>query len=227
MMRAQEGAAAEASGSGREPDPTATRETLTRVLTLESRNALSRVELAAGELARLDVNPASRERLAVIREAAGELDVLLEKLALLWTSRLAGEARIVDLEALVDRVCERITPTLQARRIAIEHLAGVGRCRLEITPVVLERLLLCFLRLGLGSIPGEARLRLETRGDGEGIGVLLRRTDDRGDALSRAADPARRLELELQLAERGGRLSDAAEEEALGLWIPGRSEVDA
>lgn len=224
MTRSPEGVA-EASGSGR--DPMATRETLTQVLTLESRNALSRVELAAGELARLETNPASRRRLAAIREAVGELDGVLEKLALLWTPRIVGEPRVVDLEALVDGVCERIAPTLQARGIAIERPSGVGRCRVGIMPVVLERLLLCFLRLGLGSIRGEERLRLETQVDGEGIGVRLRRSDERGEALSRAADPARRLELELQLAELGGRLSDPAEDEALQLWIPGRREVDA
>lgn len=224
MKHSQE-SEAEASGSGR--DPTATRETLTQVLTLESRNALSRVELAAGELARLETNPASRERLAAIREAVGELDVLLEKLGLLWTPRIAGEARVVDLAVLVDGVCARIAATLQARGIGIERRAGVGRCRLGIPPVVLERLLLCFLRLGLGAIAGEERLRLETRVDGEGIAVLLSRTGERGGVLSRAADPAQRLELELQLAELGGRLSDPTGEEALRLWIPGRSEVDA
>jgi hypothetical protein len=217
--------AAEGSGEGR--DPTATRETLTQVLTLESRNALSRVELAASELVRLETNPASRERLAAIREAVGELDVLLEKLALLWAPRIAGEARVVDLGALVDAVCGRIAPTLQARGISIERRSRVCRCRLGITPVALERLLLCFLRLGVGAITGAERLRLETRMDGEGIGVLLCRTDERGGVLWRVADPAQRLELELQLAELGGRLADPTGEETLRLWIPGRCEVDA
>ena len=230
MRGSQEGLAAEASGSSE--DPTATREILTQVLAVESRNALSRVELAAGELTRLATNPAIHERLAGIREAVGELDVLLEKLGLLWTPRAEGEDRVVDLDALVEGVCERIAPTLQARGIAIERRSGIGRCRLGITPVVLERLLLCFLRLGLGSIPGEERLRLETRVEGEGIGVFLCRSDAcrsdaRDEAFSPETDPARRLELELQLAELGGRLPDPTGEEALGLWIPGRSEVDA
>jgi len=229
MMGSQAGSAA-AAASERGGDPMATRETLTRVLAVESRNALSRVELAADELTRLATNPAIQARLSGIREAVGELDVLLEKLALLWTARVAGEVQVVDLEALVEGVCERIAPTLQARGIPLERRSRVGRCRLGITPIRVERLLLCLLRLGIGSVAGEEGLRLETRVEGEGIGVLLARSgdpDERDGALWRATDATRRLELELQLAELGGRLSQPVGEEPLALWIPGCGEVDA
>jgi len=220
-----ERSATQAGAAGRES--TGARDALTQVLTLESRNALSRVELAAGELARLETNPASCERLAAIREAVAELDVLLEKLGLLWLPRVAGEARLVDLQALVEGVRARIEPTLRARGIAIALRSGVGRCQLLLAPVALERLLLCFLRLGLGSIRGGEGLELETQVEDEGIALILSRAEAVGEPLSRCADRTRLLELELQLAELGGRLSDAIDQESLRLWIPGRSEADA
>jgi len=60
-----------------------TRETLTRILAIESRNALARVELAASELSRFESTPAAVDRISTIHQAVDQIDGLLEKIDLL------------------------------------------------------------------------------------------------------------------------------------------------
>lgn len=210
------------SGSGRPRgiDPSQARDALTQVLALESRNALSRVELAASELARLDTNPAMRDRLDTIRDAVGELDVLLGKLGLLWSARSGQGIRLLDVDGMVDRVLARLMPTLQARGIEVELDAGAGRVGLGLTPGALERLLFGFLRLVLASFDRDGVLRLETRQAAGGLEVAWRREGTGGSVSTGSADPARRLELELQLAECDGSLMLSGDGQALLFWLP-------
>ncbi|HKK53717.1 MAG TPA: hypothetical protein VKA74_19135 [Myxococcota bacterium] len=206
--------------SARAGDPSAARNALTRVLALESRNALSRVELAASGLARFDASPAMQEMLETIREAVGDLDGLLGKLGDLWSPRSLREPRAVDPDVLVERVLERLAPTLRARGIEVRRRLDVGGCRLPIGPIVLERLLFGFLRLGLGCLDSGDSFELETRRESGGIELIARETSGRGIESDRLDESDRRLELELSLAECGGSLSVSEDGSGLRFWIP-------
>jgi hypothetical protein len=198
----------------------AARDAVTHVLALESRNALARVELAASELARFDANPAMQEMLETIGDAVGELDVLLAKIGLLWSPGSGRQARSIEVDEVMSRVVERLGPALDARGVRVRAESGAGVCSLSLAASAFERLLLAFLRLGLLACERGESLTLETRRESEEIAIALGRTegDSKGGPLP--LDPAHRFELEVALAECGGRLTIAQETGELCFRLP-------
>lgn len=126
---------------------------LQRVLALEGRNALARVELAASELVRLEASPAFHDRITAIREAVGELESVLDKIERL-SDPLRGTAtgEGVELESIWGPLAERLGPALAARGIVLEWVSGWSRSPLALTAPVLERLLLGALRVAVAAV---------------------------------------------------------------------------
>lgn len=219
---------------------------LQRVLALEGRNALARVELAASELSRFALVPGALERIVAIRDAVGELDALLDKI-----ERLADPARGACTGAastLVDAwsaVRSRVEPVLAARDIQLELAGGLETMPLALPSEVLERLLLLTLRTAVAAIEREEAevdgaaphaLRMAARvapspaasqaarGAGDGAGVELElRAQRAGIGIRLPIERVERVELEVALAEWHGRLAslDDADGTGLAVWLPG------
>lgn len=189
---------------------------LQRILALAGRNALARVELAASELDRLESSPAARERLGAIRSAVEELDGVLHEI-----ERLASpQAAPVPLEGASlprtwNALVARLAPTLGARGIEVERLGGEADARVALPALVLERILLAFLRLAVVSFDAEddgggaTRLRLVVADRSEPEACELRLSAvAQGQPHRFALAAAERVELEVALAEWHGRLID-------------------
>ncbi|MFO0687185.1 MAG: hypothetical protein U0900_00575 [Myxococcota bacterium] len=208
---------------------------LQRVLALEGRDVLSRVELAASALDRFELAPALAHQIDAIRAAVGELDTLLDKIERLSdplrSERTAGEARLAPVLAAL---AVRLAPTLAARGVRLEA-TGAGPARAVAVPeAVLERLVLTWLRAGIAALAGATDgaeetpivLELEGRDHEDAVELVLRVRgvgSDRRLALARADQ----VELDVALAEWRGRALrlDEGGGEALGLRLPacGRS----
>ena len=203
---------------------------LQRVLALEGRNALARVELAASELGRHELSPASQDRITAIREAVGELDGLLDKI-----ERLADPARHesrgeqASLSQVLGPLLQRIAPALAARGIALEQAGGSLEASLALSAPVLERLLLLWLRIAIASLDdeqdelaaGATRIVLESLEQSDTVELGLR--------LESAAGPVRwriarvlRVELDIAVAEwqGGARYESEGDRSCIGLWLP-------
>lgn len=216
---------------------------LQRVLALEGRDVLSRVELAASELDRFALAPALGERVAAIREAVAELDAVLDKIERLAeprrSERPVGEARF---DAVFAAIRARIAPALAARSIVLDGPVegpvdgGATRAIAMPTPV-LERLLLVWLRTAIRAFTGDDGV---DEGASAGVALALE-LDEQDDALALALRPrtsgwtrplrvdrAARTELDVALAEWGARADLAAEGPAarMGLWLPLAAAVD-
>lgn len=203
---------------------------LQRVLALEGRNALARVELAASELGRHELSPASQDRITAIREAVGELDGLLDKI-----ERLADPARHESrgeqacLSQVLGPLLQRIAPALSARGVALEQAGPSLEATLALPAPVLERLLLLWLRIAIASLDeeqgglaaGATRLVLESLEQCDTIELGLRLESAVGPARWRVAR-ALRVELDIALAEwqGGARYESEGDGSRIGLWLP-------
>jgi hypothetical protein len=182
---------------------------LQRILALAGRNALARVELAASELDRLESSPAARERLGAIRSAVDELDGVLHEIERLASPPLDPvPAEGSPLARTWNRLVDRLAPTLDARGIGVERLGEGDEPLVALPALVLERILLAFLRLAIVS--------LESDGEGASATPLelavaeragpqvreLRLTAIRSGQSPRFdLAPAERVELEVALAQ--------------------------
>jgi len=189
---------------------------LQRVLALEGRNALSRVELAASELARLEASPAYRDRIVAIRDAVIELDGVLDKIERLsdpQRGRAQGEG--VRLEPIWEALAERVAPTLAARGVVLRWDSGWNEAPLALTGPVLERLLLAALRVAVAALEGSASetdlapvgLSISCREQDcclEWVASIASGTNDRQLRLERTS----RIELEVALGEWRAELID-------------------
>jgi hypothetical protein len=190
---------------------------LQRVLALEGRNALARVELAASELVGLEASPAVRDRLAVIREGVDLLDGVLDKIERLADPRRedATTAR-TPLASVWTPLVERIAPALRARGIGIEATGAWREQRVAVPAAVLERFLLAFVRIAIAALgagdPEEAGrptvLSIECREEGDAVELFVGVVDARGERRFEV-DRGERVELEVALAEWRGELIDA------------------
>lgn len=208
---------------------------LQRVLALEGRDVLSRVELAASELDRFALAPALAERIGAIREAVFELDTLLDKIERLAhphrREQAAGQAGIATVLAALR---ERIAPALAARGVVLEASGSWPTREVAVPAAVLERLLLLWLRTAIEALACDGALEdepaivlaLEARDLGDTIGLRLRpQTGLRRARFS--LERAAQVELDVALAEWQGHARRGVEEDSewLGLELPacGRS----
>jgi len=191
---------------------------LQRVLALEGRDALSRVELAASELERFGLTPAIRERLAAIRDAVVELDSVLDRIERL-ADPLRGRApeaptRLADV---LSPVATRLAPAFAARGLALVGEGAWSEVAVALPPPALERLLIHGLRVAVASAPAEAfddagrllTLRLDgaldERVDPPELALSIEVLAGR-EPLALRVEPAARIELEVALVEARGRL---------------------
>lgn len=209
---------------------------LQRVLALAGRNALARVELAASELDRLEATPAARDRLGVIRAAVDELDGVLHEIERLSNPRRADpQLAGASLPQTWNAIVERLAATFAARDLEVEALRDGASTGVALPALVLERVLLAFLRLAIGSLDA----------DGEAVAAdpLRIAVADRTDGLSRelwlcadrSGQPHRfelagsdRVELEVALSEWGCALIDETTRvpSRMGLRLPTESGDD-
>ena len=193
------------------------REALTRLLAIESRNALARVELAASELGRFETTPSAADRLATIHHAVDQIDSLLAKIDILASPRNASSWPAICVADIWQRIRERLGSTLEARGIELildlpPDGEGPGRSpRLEMPEPVLESIFYAGLRLVLASTDRDQRLCVEwVPGTNElRVGLrLLHSVGDQGMTERRSLEVPRDdfLELEVQLAEWRGSL---------------------
>lgn len=182
---------------------------LQRMLALAGRNALARVELAASELDRLESSPAARDRLEVIRAAVEELDGVLHEIERLSNPhRDEPQLAEASLAQTWNAIVRRLSPTFAARDIEVEGLGDADSRWVALPPLVLERILLGFVRLAVVSLDAEGealaalplRIAAADRTDGSAHELRL--------GAARSGQPQRfalagsdRLELELTLAE--------------------------
>lgn len=203
---------------------------LQRVLALEGRNALARVELAASELGRFELSPAIQDRISAIREAVGELDGLLDKI-----ERLADPARREapreqsSLCQVLVPLLQRIAPALTARGIALEQAGRWVETPLAMPAPVLERLLLLWLRIAIASFEqadgelasGATRLSLENLEQPDSVELRLRFDASTG-ASGWRVERALRVELDVALAEwqGGAHYEIGGDTSRIGLSLP-------
>jgi hypothetical protein len=187
------------------------RDALTRVLAIEGRNALARVELAASELSRFESPPAAQERIETIRCAVNEIDELLGKIDLLTAGPKPLRWPEVEFVAVWERVLDRLAPALSARGMEITTHSGVEPIRVAMPDSALERILCACLRVLLQAAAGEsdgvcsgsqADFEVEPRVDALRVRITVAPgAHSRNDCeIERAA----RIELDVQLAEWGG-----------------------
>lgn len=190
-----------AVGAGQGP-----REALTRVLAIEGRNALARVELAASELSRFEATPAVRARIETIRSAADEIEGLFAKIDLLSTPRSEQHWPTVPVEHAFQQVEARIASTLRARNAKVIWRARseAEPARLEIPEATLERLLVALIRLGLNLSRGDGEFYLESEAEDELVSIVLQLPPDSQRRVSNTAARDARVDLDVQLAEWGG-----------------------
>lgn len=132
---------------------------LQRVLVFAGRNALARVELAASELDRLEASPAARDRLGVIRAAVDELDGVLHEIERLSNPRREESQRAgASLPEAWNAIVGRLSPTFAARDIEVERLGDADLRRVALPGLVLERILLGFMRLAVVSLEAEGEV---------------------------------------------------------------------
>ena len=182
---------------------------------------MSRVELAASELARSDATPRVQRMLDTISEAVGEIDGLLGAIGLLSSPVARPEAPRADWAAVCERVVLRLEPAHRARGIELRAEGAIAGLRCAIPEPTLERLVLVFLRLGLVSAERGDALRLVARA--EDSAIELRLEADAGQAWRPRPEraPELRLEVETQLVEWGGSLDGDAEAGWIGIRLPG------
>lgn len=131
---------------------------LERLLANEGRNALSRVELAASELARGAWPPACVERILSIREAVAELDGVFEKLErLVGPARAQENAVASDVVAVWHKVAARVGPVLAASGVDMGSWEGPSAPPVRVAPCALERVYLLALRTLATACGGERR----------------------------------------------------------------------
>lgn len=214
------------------PDPVETGAlALQRVLALEGRNALARVELAASELGRHGLSPASQDRITAIHDAVGELDALLDKIERLSDpARRASSGEQARLARVLEPLLQRIGPALAARGIVLEQRgASTAEALVAVPEPVLERLLLLWLRIAVASLDawedelatGATGLVLECLEQPEAVELWLRLEPAGGRARWRI-DRTLRVELEVALAEWRGaaRHPVAGDADRIGLVLP-------
>ncbi|MEZ4290953.1 MAG: hypothetical protein R3E53_10665 [Myxococcota bacterium] len=183
------------------------RNALARGLGVEGRNALARVALAASELDRFDVPPGARERVASIRDAVGELDGVLARLDRLnGIPEIRVERHRVPLDAVWLALCERLEAAIAARGLRLGPLAGDGSLVVAMPRSALEALLCAAIRIVSGASSGSAAIVGAAEGRGDRLRLELGATDDAGRSRPLRLDRSDRAELELPLAEWGGRL---------------------
>lgn len=191
---------------------------LQRVLALEGRNALARVELAASELERFEMTPAGVLRVDAIRDAVVELASLLDRierlsdpqrspdrsarcdLARVWTSvsRRVGPALAVRGVTLVAEVGAEAETETEAEAEGIAEAIGAD-VRVALPENVLERVLLLWLRLGVAGLESEQALadspplalELVRSGAGDSLLVALVARRGEGSAGDRVGVPLR------------------------------------
>ena len=206
---------------------------LQRVLALEGRNALARVELAASELVRLEASPAYRDRITAIREAVAELESVLDKIERLSSPRrgtVTGEG--VRLESVWVPLAQRLAPALAARGIVLAWESGWDESALALTTPVLERLLLGALRMAVSAVdePGsEAELEpIVFWVDCRDAGACLEWVASVGGSTSERRlriQPGPRVELEVALGEWRAELVDESLASPSGVGIRLRKSV--
>ncbi len=220
----------------RVPEDESTREALTRILAIESRNALARVELAASELSRFESTPAAVDRISTIHQAVSQIDELLGKIDLLASPALATSWPAVDVEEVWQRIRKRLDPTLAARGIrfqAASEPAAVAQStgtepvvkteiRVEMPEAALESILYALLRVVLAATLRDWELRFDLEYVANGLCAAL--------VVVSAAQDRRRLEfdrddwfeLEVALAEWGGTLTASAPEghDRIQIFLP-------
>ena len=201
------------------------REALTRILAIESRNALARVELAASELSRFEATPAADDRIRAIHQAVDQIDDLLAKIDQLARPVEQTSWPAVDVEAVWQRIRSRLEPTLTARGIRFQpdgksSLIGTTsrgdtgdatEVWVRLPEAALESILFGLLRVVLRAIVRDQELRCDLERTGNGVHVAL--------VVVSTADPRRRfeidredgVELEVLLAEWGGTLTVEAQ----------------
>ncbi len=203
---------------------------LQRVLALEGRNALARVELAASELMAGEARPAARDRLTAIREAVGALDDVLDKIERLSDPlRPDAPGAATAFASVWQPLVARLGPALRARGLALETTGDGITATIALTGPVLERLLLALLRSAVSAVGesaiepegGASRIVVECR-DEEGALALCVRVFDRQGEVRLALAQADRVELEIALAQASGALLDAATAwpRGIGLRLP-------
>lgn len=219
-------------GEGQHATPWAaeTRQALVRVLAEESRDALTRVSLAASELDRVGAGMLLGGRVDVIQESVAELESLLARIdRLTRPARVGTEAGASDLRTVFLRVWERVGASLRARGLELEFRDAEGPAFVALSTPGLETLCTGLLRQ-IASAPEADRALVELHAGDREAGLLVI-----GDGWSRSTGPGGESdetlrEFEVAVAAAGGRLpaATASAGASLGFLIPraaGREEV--
>ena len=214
----------------REPlENESTREALTRILAIESRNALARVELAASELSRFESTPAAVDRISTIHHAVDQIDGLLAKIDLLASPSTESRWSPIEVAVVWQRIRTRLDATLSARGVRFrpdsqsdlqfdtdldleeepsraDSTKKTAAC-VEMPEAALESILYALLRVVLSTIERDQELRFEVEqlpGRISASLVVLPIADRRRGF---EIDREDWFELEVRLAEWGGTLS--------------------
>ena len=187
----------------------ATRSALTRVLAIESRNALARVELAASELSRFGATPSAFDRISTIHHAVAEIDEYLAKIDVLAAPKFLTCLPAIEIDEIWLGIRKRLDPILRARGIAfheVDELAVASHLEptVEMPRSSLEAILYALLRLVMGPTGQNLTLSFEALVDDSDIRISLTATAREADRSDWDISREERLELEVQLAEWGG-----------------------
>ena len=205
------------------------REALTRILAIESRNALARVELAASELSRFESTPAVADRVSTIHQAVHQIDSLLAKIDVLASPPIENHWTAVEVDGVWRKIRDRLDPTLMARgirftedskaqpgsesgdefRIAAGELdvldSDAPSHQVHMPEAALESILCALLRVVLAATERDQALRFDVDSASNGIRIGLTVVGS-NSALCPEFPMERQdwFDLEVQLAEWGG-----------------------
>ena len=202
---------------------------LTRVLAIEGRNALARVELAASELGRFESSPHARERIATIREAVGEIEALLGRIDGVTGAGARRAWPPVPIGPVWSALRRRLGAPLGPRGVELGGEGDALAIAVCLPTAALERLLCVLLRTlsgGLRARPDAVVPRRIELGASDADGdVRLWLTAPDAATAERDDDPAAAVELAVQGAEWGGRCFRERADgfERVGFVLPGES----
>ncbi len=151
---------------------TEVRDALAAALTADMRTPLARVELAATQLARDATTPADRELAAGISDAVAEIDQMIHRALEILLPREPDPTSRVDVVPILERVCARVAPALEARGISWS-LGAVPTGGVVGDPRLIEQAALALLRGGvaIAGSGGSLRMRLDKDADRYGVAV--------------------------------------------------------
>lgn len=196
---------------------------LTRALASETRTALARIQLAASEIERFGQAPSVRLRVDTIQSAVADIDALLEKLDVVSGLETASSMETTDLDDVLGRITARVAPVLRARGLVLERVAPHGAAApplVALPEAAVESIALGLLGVVATTTESPGLLEMRWSRVAEEIAVELSPPFESVRTTLAPRAESLQLELDVELAEWGGRSQIDPAAGACRVWLP-------